>query len=172
MTVSRGVWGPCVTCGQRIHRYGPGGKARCPACEPGIVQQLACHRCGGTDRPRRYLNGLRLCASCGPTQDVAPVPSTRQRAVEAVSRPAAARCRVWLPAGLGSPRPEPIGGQRPIPRDCSRCKQPTTWTTPRGRSVHPTCEGWLDRLDELALIDLVWSLREQLPIVDVIEEGP
>lgn len=34
----------------------------------------------------------------------------------------------------------------PTPKPCSKCKLPCIWGTPRGRAIHPTCEGrenWL-----------------------------
>lgn len=61
---------------------------------------------------------------------------------------------------------EPQGKWREDPRPCSRCKQPTQFTTPRGRSVHPGCEGWIDRLTEDAEIDVIFMISTIIEIED------
>jgi hypothetical protein len=67
--------------------------------------------------------------------------------------------------------PAPLGGVRDEPRPCSTCRQPTRFTTARGRSVHPTCEGFTDLLTDDAYNDVVWAIAEVIPI-KAIEEFP
>lgn len=66
---------------------------------------------------------------------------------------------------------EPQGGWRATPRPCTHCRQPTCCTTPRGRSVHPSCEGWIDSLSAEAEADLVFSIMQVIPIAE-IEAAP
>lgn len=47
-------------------------------------------------------------------------------------------------------------------RPCTRCKQPTYIGTPRGRPVHPGCEGWLDRLTDEGMNNLLFDLHAVL----------
>jgi hypothetical protein len=65
----------------------------------------------------------------------------------------------------------PVGKVREVPRACSHCKQPTIFTTDRGRSVHPTCEGWIDTLTPEALMDLVFDIQRQIPIASFKESA-
>lgn len=64
----------------------------------------------------------------------------------------------------------PVGKVREVPRACSRCKQPTIFTTDRGRSVHPTCEGWIDTLTDEAFDDLIFDIQDQIPIASSKDE--
>ncbi len=65
----------------------------------------------------------------------------------------------------------PVGKVREVPRACSHCKQPTIFTTDRGRSVHPTCEGWIDTLTTDGFADVVDSIAAVIPLKG-IEESP
>jgi hypothetical protein len=71
----------------------------------------------------------------------------------------------------GKELPAPIGGVRETARPCTHCKQPTVFTTARGRSVHPNCEGWVDTLTRDGMADLMDSIAAILPIKGV-EEAP
>jgi hypothetical protein len=51
-------------------------------------------------------------------------------------------------------------------KPCSRCRTPATTGTPRGRAVHPGCDGTLDRLSESAFHALVWDLPDDWIIED------
>jgi hypothetical protein len=67
----------------------------------------------------------------------------------------------------------PVGGWRDEPRKCSHCKLPTRFTTARGRSVHPACEGWVDTLTDRAALDLIYAVSDVLSVesVEVIRHG-
>lgn len=184
MTGSAGDWGPCVQCGARTHRYGPGGRSHCTNCRPQARPPDSCTRCQQAGVTRPYLHGGRLCASCCPSQVSGELPPGRQLSAQdrrdAVTHTPdrAYFARVWhlrvLPDLLHERKPAvlaaPAGGMRSVARPCSWCRQPALTTTARGRSVHPTCEGWSDQLDDDALIDLIWSVYDALPIVSHISE--
>lgn len=48
------------------------------------------------------------------------------------------------------------------PRPCSRCKQPCQTTTPLGRPVHDTCEGWLHILPDDLEAQIVFGVAADL----------
>lgn len=61
----------------------------------------------------------------------------------------------------------PIGGWREEARKCSHCKGLTNFTTPRGRSVHPTCEGWVDDLSDLGWVEVTYAVASVLGVKSV-----
>lgn len=63
----------------------------------------------------------------------------------------------------------PTGAVRDVARPCSFCRGPTTFTTARGRSVHPTCDGWTDLLTKDALADLVDAIADVFPVQSIEE---
>lgn len=67
---------------------------------------------------------------------------------------------------LDEPRPVTF---LPAPKPCTRCKQPAVTGTPRGRAVHPGCEGWLDRLTDQAEEDVLWHLITTFGVTTVEE---
>lgn len=48
------------------------------------------------------------------------------------------------------------------PKPCTKCKAPTTYATPRGRAVHPTCEGRTDVLPDEHYIQTIMGLAGDL----------
>lgn len=171
--IPAGGWGPCLGCGQRMHRYGPGGRARCVDCQPVGNAGEVCRRCQAPN-PRLYHNGLRLCLTCRPLQPPTLPPLSVQRGSQPRQRLTRHSVPLWLALDLVRPRPRrdlatPTGGFGP-PRPCSRCRQTAVTTTPRGRPVHPSCEGWLDRLSDAGLADLTWAVVDLLPVLDIREE--
>lgn len=52
----------------------------------------------------------------------------------------------------------PVGKWEAEERKCSWCRQPTRNRTPRGRPVHPTCEGWIDDLTPDGSVELLYAL--------------
>lgn len=170
---SPGDAGPCAGCGTRIHRYGPGCSSHCRDCAPG-TERTGCRRCGrGPTRP--YLNAV-LCAACAPVHppsDTAGVSQTQDRRGATGSTPDDVYAARWrrlqeLVDTLGTRGARalatPEGAVRAVPRPCSTCKLPTRFTTPRGRSVHPCCEGWQDTVPESAVVEVTWLLSAALGV--------
>lgn len=50
----------------------------------------------------------------------------------------------------------------PAPKPCSVCKKSTTSATPRGRAVHPTCEGRTDVIPDELYINTIMGLAADL----------
>lgn len=175
--ISAGDWGPCLSCGTRIHRYGPGCRTRCEQCDPIRAKSGRCYQCGTTGDFPPYRNG-RLCPACAPPSQRPNVVAGRAPVRVPHDRARASRTRAYerrhirlvlLHDLLASKVPasgldQPIGGLRASERACSVCRQPTVFTTPRGRSVHPGCEGWLDTLTDDAFTDLAWHIGDVIPV--------
>lgn len=53
-----------------------------------------------------------------------------------------------------------------VPKPCSVCKQPCQTTTPRGRAVHDSCEGWTnvltDELNAQVIFEVAAALNAQV----------
>lgn len=56
------------------------------------------------------------------------------------------------------------------PKACSVCKDPAYTTTPRGRGVHPSCEGRLDVLPDDLHWDVIFSMAETLGAEVVMDD--
>lgn len=70
-------------------------------------------------------------------------------------------------ARQGTTYDEPVGGWREEARKCSQCRQLTNFTTARGRSVHPSCEGWVDDLTEQGEVELLYVVTGRLDVKSV-----
>lgn len=178
--IAAGEWGPCATCGTRIHRYGPGSRVRCGKCDDTRTRRDYCYQCGRPGEFVRYVNGP-LCSDCAPApQHRVAVAMSAVRGHPYADKASRARAyerrhiRLVLLHDLinlhrGNKRPaqelaQPSMSTRASARGCSVCRKPTIFATPRGRSVHPCCEGWLDTLADDALTDLTWLIGDILPI--------
>lgn len=186
LVIAAGEWGPCATCGTRIHRYGPGSRVRCGKCDDTRTQADYCHDCGIQGAFVRYVNAM-LCPACAPPYHQ-PVPvaerltGTGHPYADKASRTRAyerRHIRLTLLHDLINlhrvgKRPaqelaQPSMATRASARACSVCRQPTIFATPRGRSVHPGCEGWLDTLAADAMTDLTWLIADVIPIASQTE---
>jgi hypothetical protein len=54
----------------------------------------------------------------------------------------------------------PVGKWEAEERKCSKCPLPTRFRTPRGRPVHPTCEGWIDDLTPNGAVEVLFALSD------------
>lgn len=52
-------------------------------------------------------------------------------------------------------------------RKCSKCGLPTKGRTPRGRAIHPACEGWVDELSDAGAMDLLYTVGTVLGVTSV-----